>query len=108
MRLDENTMTSSQGSDLCNRGAEKGSVNVAKQIAEESGVRAHLSGCGGKESTRTEKAEGNALTVFTKKTCLTFEATDMFNLISESHNSRLNQKSHIPVSTSPFYVLYLG
>lgn len=101
-------MASSQGSDLCNRGAENGLFNVAKQIAAESGARAHLGGCGGKESTRTEKAEGNALTLFTTKMCLTFEATDRFNLISRSHNSRLHQKLHIPVSTSTFYVLYLG
>lgn len=98
-------MASSQGSDLCNRGAEKESVNVAKQITAESDARVHL---GGKGSTHTEKAEGYALTVFTMKTCLTFEATDRFNLISKSHSSHLYQKSHIPVSTSTFYVLYLG
>ena len=58
MRPDENATTSSQGSDLCNRGAEKGLANLAKQTAAESGARAHVGGCGGKETTHTEKQKG--------------------------------------------------
>lgn len=104
MRPDENAMTSSQGSGLCNRGAEKELVNVAKQAAAESGARAHLGSCGGKETMCTKKAEGSALTVFTMKTYLTFEATDMFNLIPKSHLYQ-NRTSPLAPPHFMFYIL---
>ena len=58
MRPDENTTTSSQGSEVCNRGAEKRLANLTKQTAAESGARAHVGGCGGKETTCTKKQKG--------------------------------------------------